>query len=592
MLKVTKIVLATSLILSLGSIAMAEDGVSTDTSSVSKIQSDSDGSTSTNISNDDAKKDTKAKKAKVSKFSLTPSGANDISGLKALVGVGIGTDIRAEKNANGVTLNTPKAGFDARLKLGGAVFKTLDSSTIGLQATLGIGANVSRSFVPQYSLNLDFIQAFNVGNTGYIKIGYIAGVGAAIRTNDNVNSGSGSVSNNTSLAALTAAQLQSATKAFDAATTEANNQTTKANYANGRVSLLTDQTGLQTNIDAFKSTKPADLIKDLIITPNPSKNIKSVYIGEVLDEKGKPLTTDQALALSKENIANQNGGKTPVTFFAKLDQSVLDGLKSTSTSLNDEAQRIVDGVNATRGTSNSFDTSKISDIKSLQTSAQSAIDTYNAVIKAEASKLTELQGAADTALKDLGYYNSVIQNLQDLVVPIKMVVKSTDAKIENPKAELLGVIDTNNALVTQALAKVTAAEKSAQDLSTKATAAKSDLDKINAAATTLKATLQGIAAAQTALAASAQNNLEEAKKAKDEAQKLALAANNTKKEASQPKSSTATTILPTAKLGVIAFIGTRQSVSLEYQHYFGFASQNNFSSNEITLNYAYYFGGK
>ncbi|PAF48216.1 hypothetical protein BKH43_07995 [Helicobacter sp. 13S00401-1] len=51
------------------------------------------------------------------------------------------------------------------------------------------------------------------------------------------------------------------------------------------------------------------------------------------------------------------------------------------------------------------------------------------------------------------------------------------------------------------------------------------------------------------------------------------------------------TILPTAKAGLIAFFGKHQSVSVEYQYYFRNTNPS-FTSGEVTLNYAYYFGGK
>ncbi|PAF47030.1 hypothetical protein BKH43_08250 [Helicobacter sp. 13S00401-1] len=61
-------------------------------------------------------------------------------------------------------------------------------------------------------------------------------------------------------------------------------------------------------------------------------------------------------------------------------------------------------------------------------------------------------------------------------------------------------------------------------------------------------------------------------------------------DAARRKNSTPT-ILPTAKAGLIAFFGKHQSVSVEYQYYFRNTNPS-FTSGEVTLNYAYYFGGK
>ncbi|PAF47029.1 hypothetical protein BKH43_08255 [Helicobacter sp. 13S00401-1] len=126
------------------------------------------------------------------------STSNDINGVRFLLGAGVGTGVSATSENGGFTLSTPNAGVDAKLKLGTGIFTTTRNSTLGLQATIGVGANslgASSNFNPQYSLNLDFIQAFKVGASGYVKLGYILGAGLAIRTHDNVNSGSGNVSN-------------------------------------------------------------------------------------------------------------------------------------------------------------------------------------------------------------------------------------------------------------------------------------------------------------------------------------------------------------------------------------------------------------
>ncbi|PAF42417.1 hypothetical protein [Helicobacter sp. 11S02629-2] len=66
---------------------------------------------------------------------------------------------------------------------------------------------------------------------------------------------------------------------------------------------------------------------------------------------------------------------------------------------------------------------------------------------------------------------------------------------------------------------------------------------------------------------------------------VGAAANNASKRNKAP------TILPTAKAGIVAFFGKHQSVSVEYQYYFRNTNPN-FTSGEVTLNYAYYFGGK
>ncbi|WP_180675174.1 hypothetical protein, partial [Helicobacter sp. 11S02629-2] len=81
--------------------------------------------------------------------------------------------------------------------------------------------------------------------------------------------------------------------------------------------------------------------------------------------------------------------------------------------------------------------------------------------------------------------------------------------------------------------------------------------------------------------------------------RAAVAASNASAQASlnaatkdaAAKRNNAVTILPTAKAGIVAFFGKHQSVSVEYQYYFRNTNPN-FTSGEVTLNYAYYFGGK
>ncbi|WP_143429067.1 hypothetical protein, partial [Helicobacter sp. 13S00401-1] len=154
--KVTKIILASSLILSLSSMAAAAEHNRRD-----------------------------------GKREVRPQAQNyDINGLKVILGAGVGTGIGAKSSSDGVTFSTSGASLNAKLKLGTGIFTTTKNSTLGLQATIGVGANnLTSALTPQYSVNLDFIQAFKLGQSGYVKLGYVVGVGAAIRTNDNVNAG-------------------------------------------------------------------------------------------------------------------------------------------------------------------------------------------------------------------------------------------------------------------------------------------------------------------------------------------------------------------------------------------------------------------
>ncbi|PAF51428.1 hypothetical protein BKH43_01960 [Helicobacter sp. 13S00401-1] len=173
--KATRIILATTLIASFSSVALAAEG---------------------------------HKRLRHSEARLSSS-SNDISGVKFLLGAGVGTGLSAQSANGGFTILAPNAGLDAKLKLGTGIFTTTRSSTLGLQATIGVGVNslgATSSFNPQYSVNLDFIQAFKVGSTGFVKLGYILGAGVTIRTHDGSNSGKGNF-NSDSVAGAAVAKI-------------------------------------------------------------------------------------------------------------------------------------------------------------------------------------------------------------------------------------------------------------------------------------------------------------------------------------------------------------------------------------------------
>ncbi|PAF42390.1 hypothetical protein [Helicobacter sp. 11S02629-2] len=121
-----------------------------------------------------------------------PKSDNSINGLRFNLGLGVGTQLGSSLKEIYKSDNR----LNARLSLGSTFFKTLSGgSTIGLKASIGAGANnvlSTSNYAPQYFVNLDFMQVFNVTSSGYFKLGYIVGIGAAIRTNSAYSSGSGS----------------------------------------------------------------------------------------------------------------------------------------------------------------------------------------------------------------------------------------------------------------------------------------------------------------------------------------------------------------------------------------------------------------
>ncbi|WP_172402362.1 hypothetical protein, partial [Helicobacter sp. 13S00401-1] len=96
------------------------------------------------------------------------------------------------------------------------IFTTRKTSTLGLQTTISMGANSlgsTSSFNPQYSVNLDFIQAFKLKTTTYFKLGYIAGIGLAIRTNEKSNETSNTTLSTTNEARLSTPSILPTLKA-------------------------------------------------------------------------------------------------------------------------------------------------------------------------------------------------------------------------------------------------------------------------------------------------------------------------------------------------------------------------------------------
>ncbi|WP_143429049.1 hypothetical protein [Helicobacter sp. 13S00401-1] len=115
---------------------------------------------------------------------IDKSNSYDISGPKVIVGVGTGVSIN---NTSSPTSNqaSPKVSPNANLKLGTGIFSTNNTSTIGLEASASAKADSQtlKTSKPDYSANLDFVQAFKVGN-GKVKLGYIVGGGAALENKD------------------------------------------------------------------------------------------------------------------------------------------------------------------------------------------------------------------------------------------------------------------------------------------------------------------------------------------------------------------------------------------------------------------------
>ncbi|PAF50943.1 hypothetical protein BKH43_03555 [Helicobacter sp. 13S00401-1] len=494
---------------------------------------------------------------------------NDISGVKFLLGAGVGTGLSAQTTNGGFTLSAPNAGVDAKLKLGTGIFTTGKASTLGLQATIGVGANslgASSSFNPQYFINLDFIQAFKVGATGYVKLGYILGAGLAIRTHDNVNSGSGNFSNSgnggtlsgaTSVAGATA-QVNSLANLLSKTNTDYNNalgaQTTATSSfttANTAFTLANQTNQTQTaSVQAVQNT--VSNYQSQLATLNQNINTAKAAINN-----------DNATIAQQKGILSSLGAAPTV--------SISNNQIRIATQQNSDAwQALGNACTANCSTNPSgphFEAATKAaiaaqqNLENIKQQAAQQLAAYN--------KWDSAQKAANDAIakaqQDIASNNSQIQSLTTQATNLQNGQLATaQTQLQIAQGQLQAAQQSFN----EAKGNKEAAQKALDDAKTKVATTKTNLDK-------LSKELQDAKDALSAIAAGAAN--------KSSAQAAA--------EEAARRANSAATILPTAKVGLVAFFGKHQAVSLEYQYYFRNTVQG-MASSDISLNYTYYFGGK
>ncbi|PAF41551.1 hypothetical protein [Helicobacter sp. 11S02629-2] len=575
--KVTKIILASSLILSLSSMATAAEH---------------------------HRKDRRDARPQAENY--------DINGLKVIVGAGVGTGIGASSGNGGVTIK-PFGGLNAKLKLGTGIFTTTKNSTLGLQATIGVGANnLTAGFnTPQYSVNLDFMQAFKLGQSGYVKLGYIVGVGAAIRTNDNVNSGNGSFMNSSS--AASSAVLAGATgvgSLLSGANLAGIDPVLSANLTSQLDAIQKIQTSLQ-NIsnDAIAGQTQVGDVRSVMSTG--LQNITDLYNG---------IRTNNS---NFRDGGNANNDKTRSGAYGQgfaivgSISSLLNGNTNSNlstTTLNQTATNLLTAFNQTSGgTSNSLEDG----IKALQSALRTVTPTtieaqnpayiqastqlsssLNALTDPNTGAIAKLQSAIQTNKANVEKYNIEIGKTQknlsealntaswDAVNNLNSMYKVASSLrstiLNGIRTDAAGhtqndiTIDLDkNALLTSSFDSTTA-KVTTEDPKTSIDAVANAVAEVKAAMDKVSKDVQNLAVIRAAI--SAQNSASQA------------SLNAATKDAAA-KRNNAVTILPTAKAGIVAFFGKHQSVSVEYQYYFRNTNPN-FTSGEVTLNYAYYFGGK
>ncbi|PAF50941.1 hypothetical protein BKH43_03545 [Helicobacter sp. 13S00401-1] len=520
--------------------------------------------------------------------------SNDINGVKFLLGAGVGTGLSANASSNSFTILAPNAGLDARLKLGTGIFTTTRSSTLGLQATLGVGANsigAVSNLNPQYSVNLDFIQAFKVGATGYVKLGYIIGGGLTIKTRDSGSNGSG-------------------------------------NFANGNGDVLGGAT----------QAKRVQSLESSLASANNTKGVAQVGF-DTANNALTRIVNNLTSAQSDQNAAASNLSTTSTQYNSA--KATLDNAQSQ---YNAALQKYNEAISNTSGLN-----AKVPDLQQQLISAQTSVTQAKAYLDTTSQKFQKVYAAYNTAMNNARTAQAATQQ-PGACAPhyvMGMTVNGCDGTnvagrnniaaqaalpaIQNAYREASSALDGaqntyNNAVanrqkiqneltaaatgidpsvtssLTEATSKLTQAQSAFVPISTNHTLA--ELKKQNA---------DNSVAALSAQKTEAQKKVDDAKAALDqananyenlnseyqkaqEALSAAIAAASQKSKEEQAaedaakKANSSPIILPTAKAGLIAFFGKHQAVSLEYQYYFRNTNQG-LASSDITLNYVYYFGG-
>ncbi|PAF49008.1 hypothetical protein BKH43_07390 [Helicobacter sp. 13S00401-1] len=495
----------------------------------------------------------------------------DINGARFLLGGGIGSGIRLANVHEGSTygIRFSRAGLNARLKLGGGFFTTTANSTLGLQASIGIGANtLESSFTPQYSINLDFIQAFKVGESGKFKIGYILGVGAFIRTNDVINSGSGNINTNlsSSLAATPTRDntaLLALPPSFNAKLNT--NSTTNSSFEDNLTAPSTSGniSTLRSILDTLDSTAASistlsieggnnliklqgELTSKQLSLPEYQRefNTANSALNNALSTLNNYNTQIQEQTKKRDDASNfirsNRGTSQPLTAYINPDSgayygntdNIFIGSAWYANQIRDEANKLNDATIA------------LAKLAMQEKAITNNLGNLIAAKSAKSEQLNSLNTSLNTLQNEINNQHDLINKYQDLITSMqKLKTQIANASSNNSS-------NNQSTLLLLQQAKLELSKADAILKQEKSTTPKTLLASIQDPQTTTK-----------------EEKVETAKK-------------DTNKEPF---------ILPTIKFGVIAFIGKRQSLSLEYQHYFRNTNPN-LASGDITLNYTYYFG--
>ncbi|PAF45965.1 hypothetical protein [Helicobacter sp. 11S02629-2] len=584
--KATRIILATSLIASLSSMAMA--------------------ATHKRVHH------TNARQA----FSAN----NNIEGIKFLLGGGVGTGLNVEGASRGFSVLAPNAGLDAKLKLGTGIFSATRSGTIGLQATIGVGANALGSgtgFNPQYSVNLDFIQAFNVGS-GYVKLGYILGAGLAIRTHD---AGSNRSGNHISDSVVGAASINVMNILVDqrldgggggggGGGTTPSPQSTTGVSGSGAGGAVMRVSGLNMFNDTVgnTSTLPSVIIASSGASGGQA-DVNMVGISETYNDSIKAMINAIGNLQQGNFLAARVNAANAQSLAASIDQFVSGGagngkaIYGVSNDVVNQRKKDLESMLSSYSSSSGYTPSSYGLLKDLQATANSLASFVSTYTSNKARDLANQASNLQETVNNLQPKANKLSSLQQQVDTIPGLQANAN-KVDDLTKKLSDLTSSNQ--LTQE--DLTAAQESFNKL-TKVTGdlqqqIKDAQDQITALiaqrGTTGKQQDTDIAAALdkaknlTGQLADINQQLAEARKKIDDYRNQQIVAANQANAAERQRQALKDSIppvLPTLKAGLIAFIGKHQAVSLEYQYYFRNTSSS-FASSDISLNYTYYFGSK
>ncbi|PAF42407.1 hypothetical protein [Helicobacter sp. 11S02629-2] len=287
------------------------------------------------------------------------------------------------------------------------------------------------------------------------------------------------------------------------------------------------------------------------------------------------ITTLNQTATNLLTAFNQTSGGTS--------NSLEDGIKALQSALRTVTPTSIEAQNPAYISASTQLSSSLNALTDPNNGAiaklQSAIQTNKANVDKYNSELSKTQKNLNGALVRAAFDNvSGLNSMYQVTSALRQTILSgisTDST-GHTQNDITVTLDKNGSAQYTSSFDSSTAKVTTPDPKTSIDAVANAVAEVKAAMDKVSNDVQNLAVIRAAI--SAQNSASQAS--------LNAATND-----ANARKNKAPTILPTAKAGIVAFFGKHQSVSVEYQYYFRNTNPN-FTSGEVTLNYAYYFGGK